>query len=898
MKHFEAAFLKEQPSERTWWQRYGLAIGVVAIGWIAREELSSLVGPTELPFIFFFPAVAVATWYGGLWPGLLAAGTSATVANWFFFDSAKTGVQRAPYDVVATVSFLLACLFIIVAIETMHRTRAGLVRETLERRQAEAVRAQSQELLTTTLASIGDGVIVTDAQGRVNFMNAEAERLTQWTRSEAMGRPLTEVFRIQNEITRQSVENPAERVLQSGKTVGLANHTLLLAKDGREIPIDDSAAPIRTGDGPIFGVVLVFRDVTRQRKADLERARLAAIVESSGDAIVGKDLNGIVQSWNASAERMFGYRAEEIVGKSITMIIPKERMNEEVEILSDIRSGRPHHRVETVRVAKDGTQRHVSLSISPLKDADGRVVGASKILHDISDTLAAREALTREREMLLTTLRSIGDGVIVTDANSNVTFVNPEAERLTGWSQAEAEGVELAKVFNIVNEETRREVESPVQKVLRSGVVVGLANHTLLIAKDGRERPIDDSAAPIRYPDGRVFGVVLVFRDFTERRYAEQALRNSETALHDELRRKDEFLAILSHELRNPLAPIRMSSTLLNRVGPLDPEQEKLRAVIERQTNQLTRLLDDLLDISRITRGKISLRKERIDMRAAVSSAVESARPQIDSRRHELLVDTPGDPLYVEGDSARLSQIVTNLLSNASKYTDPGGRIAIAVRGEGSDAVVRVRDSGIGLTLEQRSHIFEMFAQARGDEPFVRGEGGLGVGLALSRMLVGLHGGMIEARSEGLGKGSEFVVRIPLAPATVVHAVESPQSDPLPQKQRRVLVADDNVDSAETLAALIRTDGHEVLTVHDGVAALEAWKNFRPDLIVLDIGMPKLSGYEVAQQIRSTADGSHPILVAVTGWGQEADKKRAKEAGFDHHLTKPVDPQAIEKLLE
>jgi PAS domain S-box-containing protein len=755
MRHSKGSVLEIPPSKRLWWQRYGVAIGVIIIGWLAREALTPAVGPTALPFIFFFPAVAGAAWYGGLGPGLFSAVGSALAAHWFFLEP-RFLFQRAFFDIAALLAFLFGCLFIIGAIEAMHRTRARLAREMVERQLTEAERARSQNLLATTLASIGDGVIVTDARGSITFLNAEAERMTRWTQSDASGKPLEDVFRILNEMTRQPAENPVEKVLRFGKVVGLANHTLLLGKDGTELPIDDSAAPIRTGDGPIFGVVLVFRDVTEQRKSDFARARLAAIVEFSGDAIVTKNLNGVIQTWNAGAQRMFGYQPEEIIGKSITTIIPPERMNEETEILADLRSGRPHQRIETVRLTKDGRHIHVSVSVSPLKDTDGRVIGASKIIHDVTDIVAAREAL------------------------------------------------------------------------------------------------------------------------------------------REESRRKDEFLAILSHELRNPLAPVRMAVAVLNKIGPAQPEQQQLRDVIDRQTTQLTRLLDDLLDVSRISSGKISLRKERFNIGEAVSSAVESIRPQMDARGHELLVDAPPEPIYVEGDTTRLSQVFVNLLNNAAKYTDRGGRITLTFRRVGSDAVIRVIDPGIGLTPEQISRIFEMFAQV--DESLERGEGGLGVGLALARTLVQLHGGEIEAKSAGLGKGSEFIVRIPALPEKSASKSQTENGDVVPQVQRRILVADDNIDSAETLASLLRSAGHEVRTAHEGVSAVETWNAFTPDLAILDIGMPKLNGYDVARQIRSR-EKSHTVLIAVTGWGQEDDKRRAREAGFDHHLTKPIDPPAIAKRL-
>jgi len=871
--------------ERSSWKRYAVAVVCVLIGWIARQALTPAVGPTALPFIFFFPAVAVAAWYGGLIPGLLTAAGSAAAASWSFLEPSLP-LQRTFSDGAALFAFLVGCLFICGAIEATHRTRRRLADETVEK-------ARVQNLLMATLASIGDGVIVTDAQGRITFLNVEAERITRWTNRDAAGRELKDVFRIVNEITREATESPVDQVLRSGKVVGLANHTLLISKDGAETPIDDSAAPIRSGDGPVAGVVLVFRDVTVQRQADFVRTRLAAIVEFSGDAIVTKDLNGVVQTWNRAAERMFGYRPEEIVGKPITTIIPPERLNEEVEILSDLRSGRPHQRLETVRVTKDGRLIHVSVSVSPLKDADGRVVGASKIIHDVSEIVASREALARERELLATTLKSIGDGVVVTDAESRVTFLNPEAERLTGWTQSEAEGVPLPMVFRIVSEDTRQEVDNPVETALRSGSVVGLANHTLLISKDGSETPIDDSAAPILRSDGQIFGVVLVFRDFTERRQTERMVRASQDALRQESRRKDEFLAILSHELRNPLAPVRLAVAVLNKIGPPDPELQKLRDIIDRQTLQLTRLLDDLLDVSRISSGKISLRRERLNIGDAVSNAVESVRPLMQSRGHTLIVESDAAPVYVDGDLTRLSQVFTNLLSNAAKYSNRGDRITISFNQTDSNAVVRVIDHGIGLTSEQMSRIFEMFAQVDGS--LERGEGGLGLGLALARTLVEMHGGQIEVRSEGLGQGSEFTVRIPAQTERSRNSATD-KSAAVPQPHRRILVADDNVDSAETLASLLRSAGHEVRTAHEGLSAVETWSAFRPELAILDIGMPKLNGYDVAREIRSREDG-HTVLIAVTGWGQEEDKRRAREAGFDHHLTKPVDPPVIARIL-
>jgi PAS domain S-box-containing protein len=870
------------------WVRYGVAVGSVLVALLVRQALTGLVGPTAFPFFTFLFAATATAWYAGLWPGILAILLSLATANWFFIPPLHTIAVTNRYDLSVDLSFVLISGFVVVAVGAVRRSRARLSVEIRERHRAEAEISKGYELLRTTMESIGDGVIVTDDQGRVVSFNGEAERLTGWKQDEVKGKSLSEVFPIFNEVTRKPTENPVEGLLRDGRVVAIANHTVLRSRSGQEIPIDDSASPIRIPGGPVLGVVLVFRDATEQRRAHDTRERLAAIVEYSGDSIVTKDLNGIIQTWNRSAEELFGYAAEEIVGKPITTIIPPELRDEETRILSRIRRGEPSERLETVRVTKDGRRLHVSLSVSPLRDKEGQIVGAAKVLHDVSEVVAVRGALARERELLATTLASIGDGVIVTDAEGKVSFLNAEAERLTGWSDEEARGQELPAIFRIVNEQTRRLVESPVEKVFRHGTTVGLANHTILIAKDGSEHPIDDSAAPILLQGRILSGVVLVFRDATARLQVEEERREAD-------RRKDVFLAILSHELRNPLAPIRLAIGMLRRLGPPDPEFQELRNIIERQTAQLSHLLDDLLDVSRIASGKIVIRKERILLGFAISGAIESAEPMIRARDHQLRVTTPEQPIYLEADLARLAQVFTNLLQNAAKYTNKGGTITLEAEREGNDAVVRVRDTGIGIAPEQLTRVFEMFAQV--DQSLTRGEGGLGVGLSLSKTLVEMHGGRIEVKSAGIGKGSEFAVRLPIL--ETVNGEEEAGEVPAASRAGgglRILVADDNEDSATLLAWSLRQSGHDVRTALDGVAAVKEAASFHPRLAILDIGMPRLNGYEAAKQIRSQA-GPDVVLVAMTGLGQEEDKRRAIEAGFDHHFTKPVDLPTIEKLV-
>jgi PAS domain S-box-containing protein len=500
----------------------------------------------------------------------------------------------------------------------------------------------------------------------------------------------------------------------------------------------------------------------------------------------------------------------------------------------------------------------------------------------------ASEVLQAERERFRTTLTSIGDAVMVTDAQGRVTLLNPVAEALTGWD-ADAIGRPVETVFRIVNEESREPVENPVGKVLREGAVVGLANHTVLIGRDDRERPIDDSGAPIRDGRGRVVGVVLVFRDITERRATEQRLREND-------RRKDEFLAMLAHELRNPLAPIRNAAHTLTLLGQPDERLRWVSGVIERQVGLLTRLVDDLLDVSRITSGKITLNRERVPVAAVIAQAVETARPAAESRRETLEVDVADDVGVVEGDSARLIQVVGNLLDNAIKYSEEGGRVRLTARAEAPDVVIVVRDEGVGIDAELLPHVFDLFTQA--DRSLERRQGGLGIGLTLVRRLVEMHGGRVEVASEGAGRGSEFTIRLPRlavaapAPAPVPAAREAPSGP-----ARRVLVVDDQPDSTDSLALLLRLHGHEVYTAADGPGAVDEFLRSKPEVVFLDLGLPGMSGYDVARRLRATPEGRDVRLVAVTGYGTEADRARTRAAGFDLHLAKPVDPHAVEALL-
>ena len=419
--------------------------------------------------------------------------------------------------------------------------------------------------------------------------------------------------------------------------------------------------------------------------------------------------------------------------------------------------------------------------------------------------------------------------------------------------------------------------------------------HEIVIERpDGQRRTTLAYASPISDDGGQLVGAVNVLVDISDRKRAEDALKEAD-------RSKNEFLATLAHELRNPLAPIRAAVKILQIKSKPTPESKSALEVIERQTNQMTRLIDDLLDIARITSNKLELRRERIDLSDVLNAAVETSRPLIEQRGHKLVVKKPAEPLEVDGDLVRLAQVISNLLNNAAKYTDRGGRIWLAASRKGNQAVVKVRDTGIGIAAETLPKIFEMFTQA--ERASSGSPGGLGIGLTLVKRLVEMHEGTVKVRSEGVGKGSEFVVQVPIA--TSQTRSQPPEVPFLGKKERmaksgspmRILVVDDNHDSADSLGLLLKLLGNDVRIVHDGRAAVDEAGQFGPRVVLLDIGLPTMNGYEAAQKIRQSSSGNQAVLIAVTGWGEAVDRARSKKAGFDHHLVKPVDLDALTKLL-
>jgi PAS domain S-box-containing protein len=751
------------------------------------------------------------------------------------------------------------------------------------RAQTEAHDSELQrDQLRVTLASIGDAVITADVRGCVTSMNPVAEQLTGWNWDEALGRPLGEVFRIIDEHTREPAPIPALEALRTGKITGLANHTLLLARHGGELPIDDSGAPIRDRDGGLQGVVLVFRDVSQRRIAERRLRRseqeLSDFFDNANVGMHQVGSDGIIVRANRAELEMLGYAREEYVGHPIA------EFHEEREVAGDVLrrlTGGENLVAYPARMrCKDGSLKEVLINSSAAWDEHGRLLYTRCFTLDVT----ARNRAAQAQQLLAAVVESSEDAIVTKTLNGVITSWNAGAERLFGHTREEAVGKHITLIIPPERHPEEREI---LERVRRGEPIDHF--ETVRITRDGRRIHVSLRVSPIRDPEGRITGASKVARDITARVEAERALREAD-------RRKDEFLATLAHELRNPLAPLRNSVELVRLAGAQPDVLAQVHATLERQTAQLERLVDDLLDIARISRDRLELRLQDTELASIVAQAVETCSAQARERGLELDISLPDEPIRLYADAARLAQVLSNLLSNACKYTDRGGHVWLRARRQGERVTIAVRDSGRGIPPEMLPRVFEMFTQL---EPLAdRSAGGLGIGLSLARRLVELHGGRIEAFSEGPGHGSEFVVHLPVdAPRSARAGQSAPPGWDGPVPRRRVLVVDDNVDAAEALVQLLRISGHDVLEAHDGETALKTAEAFRPDVVLLDIGLPRLSGHEVARRLREQPWGRTPLLVALTGWGQGEDRRKSREAGFDHHLVKPVDLGTLNALL-
>jgi PAS domain S-box-containing protein len=974
----------------------------------------------------------------------------------------------------------------------------SLAEETAARRAAQ----EERERLRVTLASIGDAVISTDDKGRVTFLNTIAESLVGWTAEEAASRTLTDVFHIVNEATRQPVENPALRALRDGRVVGLANHTILISRDGIERPIDDSAAPIRDANNNVVGCILVFRDASEQRRTEQHRnARLAVTHVLNQAETVHDGTVGVLRSVCESLAWDVGFLW--IVNEDATALECRQSWHRPQVTVEDFETASCNRSFEKdqglpgrvwnsgkpawiVNIRKDESfPRLASAIASGLHSAIacpidvGHTIGVIEFftkrirepdadLLEMIGTIAgsvgqfierktAEKELRRSEERFRQLANAMPQIVWTARADGKIDYLNRRWTELTGlpdtvsndawgpilhpddaasaserWAASVATGAPFEMEIRLLDrrqqsyrwhlirtaavcddagkvirwfgtgteihdqkraEESSRflaaasaalagvvDFESTLQKLVKLAVPYFADWSAIDIVEDAglrrlavthkdpdkiqiaheliREYPPDlhakgGVAAVLRagkaemlsdisddllqaaarderhlslirslglrsyvcvplIVSGETIGVLTFATAESGRRYSDAdlslamdlahraavAIENTRLyeALRDTDRRKDEFLATLAHELRNPLAPIRNSLQIL-KMPRVDPETiERSREMMDRQVQQLVRMVDDLLDVSRVMRGKIELRKERVELASVVARAIETAQPLIEAQTHELTVNLANESLPLDADPVRLSQVLGNLLTNAAKYTDRNGRIRVTAAREGDEAVLRILDNGIGLAPDMLPHVFDLFVQA--DHSSTKAQGGLGIGLTLVKNLVGMHGGSVSAHSPGLGQGCEFVVRLPLAKHHDVESHEREVQEVLRKNTgHRLLIVDDNHDAAESLALLLRLQGHDVQVAHDGPAALRLLATSHPDLVFLDIGMPGMDGYEVARRIRQIPGNENVVLAALTGWGQMEDRRRTTAAGFNHHLVKPLEPKALGELL-
>ncbi len=751
------------------------------------------------------------------------------------------------------------------------------------------------EWCRVTLSSIGDAVITTDVGGRVTFLNSVAETLTGWGHAEAAGLPLETVFDIVNQTSRQRVESPSVRALRDGVVVGLANHTVLIARDGSERPIDDSAAPIRDEAGRVSGVVLIFRDITERYQHELE---LAGAADFSND---------IIASLREPFMVLDGDRRIRTANQAFYDTFQRTALDTEGHLLHDIGGGVwdiPELRAMLDRVASTNQgvrdfvvegdfpgqgRKDLLLNSRPFSSGPGQPVLVLLAIEDVTARLHAEAALQTSEVRYRRLFQTAKDGILILDGTTlKVVDANPFMTDLLGYTQDELIGKELWEIGFFADKEASQQAYGELRE---HGYM--RYDHLPLETKAGARAEVEFVCNTYQV-EGRDVAQCNI-RDISERSRMERQIADQTIALADLHRRKDEFLAMLSHELRNPLAPIANAVQML-RMQPAEGMMEReARLIIERQMTQLTRLVDDLMEVSRISTGRVQLRLETMDMRGIVERAIESTRPVIERHHHTMHVVTPDAPVTVNADSIRLEQVLVNLLNNAAKYTPNGGVLTLTLEQVGKECVVRLRDTGMGIAPELLGRVFDLFTQA--DRSLDRSQGGLGIGLALVQRLVELHGGRVDVHSS-LGAGSEFIVYLPLSGSTLTpKSPPAPMSRPRLVESLRVLVVDDNVDTAESLAMLLTAVGHEVQTRYTGPDGLASGLAFDPDVVLLDIGLPGMDGYEVAAKLRASPHGEGLTLVALTGYGQESDKQRALASGFDAHLVKPVDFGLLQALL-
>lgn len=711
-------------------------------------------------------------------------------------------------------------------------------------------------------------------------------------RRDMIGKPLREAL---PEVEGQGYFELLDQVYRTGESVAGNGVSVRLSRLPGEPPeerhVDFVYQALRDADRVVTGVVLVGVDVTDRQKAEAQ-LRMSeqfnrSLMDGTADCVKVLDPEGRLLHMNAPG--LCAMQIDDfapLCGLAWEVVWPAEARGDIERSVARAARGEVSSFHAYCPTAK-GTPKWWEVTVSPVRDADGgQVVRLLAVSRDITERKRVEQALHDSEERLRAATSAVSELIWTNNADGLMEGEQRGWGDFTGQSREEYQGYGWSKAVHA--EDAQRTVDAWTLAVAEKRTFV--FEHRVR-RFDGQWRLCSVRAVPILNADDTIREWVGVHTDITERKHDEETLRRLAAELSEANLRKDEFLATLAHELRNPLAPIRTGLQLMKLAAGQEATIEQARAMVERQVTQMVRLVDDLMDVSRISRGTLELRKERISLATVLNSAVETSLPLIEQMGQKLSVTLPGQPLVVDADMTRLAQVFLNLLNNAAKYGDRGGHIQLSVERQDSDAVVTVRDSGIGIAANQIPRIFDMFTQLDGSSD--KAQGGLGIGLSLVKRLVEMHGGGVEARSEGPGKGSEFVVRLPVAGHAPTPNEPSGEPGPDTRSSLRILVVDDNRDGADSLSEMLKLMGNDTRTAYDGQAGVDMAGEFRPDVVLLDIGLPTLNGHDACRRIRAQSWGKDVVLIAVTGWGQDEDRRRSHDAGFDLHLIKPVDPKVL-----
>lgn len=864
--------------------KYLLTFVIVALTTLIQLLFWPIIEPA--PFILFYPAVILASLYGD---GIFAIILSVIAIQYFFVSPVYSLRMDDVGDYLRLIVFAVSAL--VIRLITIRLTKA------LQSAHDERERAQQAEIwLSTTLRSIGDAVISTDREGRISFMNPVAEGLTQWTLAEAKGRPLAEVFCIINQETRKAVENPVQKVLEEGKVVGLANHTLVIGRYGKETVIEDSAAPIQiSSGGSIQGVVLVFRDTTEKsiqekklsetfNELQLSEARVRSILETALDAVVGMDIQGFVTHWNSQAEKIFGYSYDEVIGRRMAeLIIPTQYREAHEAGLKRYRETNEgpllSRRIEITALRKNGDEFPIELSITPVRMADHTFFSA--FIRDISEQQKLKRDLILKSEALENSL----NGFDIVDENGKFVYANRAYLDMWGYdSLDEIKGTSPAshcadpetpiKIIQALKEKGECDIEFVAKR--KDGSTFDVR----MLARLGH-----DSEGHEVYPTTAV--------DVTEKKQAERQLQESKEAAERANRAKSQFLANMSHEIRTPIGVIQGFADLLNESEGLSAEKKQWVETICRNTRLLTSVIGEILDLSRVEADRLEIENVVFHLSDLIEDIGTSMRFKAEEKGLALylLVD-PDVPAKVVTDPTRLRQILINLIGNAIKFTDQGTvRVQFSRQqydGNKDGLKVIISDTGIGMTLEQQQRVFEPFVQA--DSSTTRKYGGTGLGLAISKRLAKALKGDLRLVESAPGKGTTFELTFCCGSQVEQTSVKSGETKKMDFRgqfnSKNILLVEDSPDNQRLIQRFLSESGANIALANNGREGVEKASAQNFDLILMDIQMPEMDGYEALRTLRNK--GNQTPVLALTAHALREERERAEKAGFNDYLTKPV----------